>query len=184
MSLFTSSRERRLWLISVLVIVAIYSTLGMAGVLSGFLRERGLLELSYMIGFLLVIVAIIGNALKRKQAKYEIWLQVGLFTVIGMIFLRMNMSPEERTHLFEYGFLALMIHEALVERKKNGKNKFHPAFLAIIITMILGCLDEFIQYLLPNRVFDLRDIGFNTFAGIMSVSANKFFVWLRKKMPG
>ena len=41
MSLFTSDRERRLWLWTLAVVVAIYSTLGLAGTLAGALREQG-----------------------------------------------------------------------------------------------------------------------------------------------
>jgi VanZ family protein len=35
----------------------------------------------------------------------------------------------------------------------------------------LGCLDEGIQAILPNRVYDIRDIGFNAAAGLMAMAA-------------
>jgi len=164
MSLFTSRRERKLWMVSGVVIAAIYSTLGVAGLLSDFLCEKGLLESSFFLGFILIFIAIVGNGLKKKTGKYEIWIQLGVFVVLVMIILRMGVSPEERTHLFEYGFLALMIHEALLERKKNGRNVQRMAIMAIGITVLLGSLDEGIQYLLPSRIFDYRDIGFNALA--------------------
>ena len=47
MSLFTSDRERRLWLWTLAVLVAIYATLGPARVLADALRERNLLRLSF-----------------------------------------------------------------------------------------------------------------------------------------
>ena len=42
MSLFTSNRERRLWLWTLAVVAAIYSTLGLASMLAEVLRERGM----------------------------------------------------------------------------------------------------------------------------------------------
>ena len=46
MDLFTSDRERRLWLWTLAVLVAIYSTLGLARALVEGLRELKLLEIS------------------------------------------------------------------------------------------------------------------------------------------
>ena len=47
MPLFSSDRERRLWLWTLAVMVAIYSTLGPARTLADALRERNLLEVSF-----------------------------------------------------------------------------------------------------------------------------------------
>ena len=33
----------------------------------------------------------------------------------------------------------------------------------------VGLLDEAIQYLLPNRFGDIRDVGFNLLAGVMGL---------------
>ena len=54
LSLFTSDRERRLWLWTLAVVVAIYSTLGLAGMLAGALRDRGLLAPAVLVSMLLV----------------------------------------------------------------------------------------------------------------------------------
>jgi succinate dehydrogenase hydrophobic anchor subunit len=72
MSVFTSDRERRLWLLVIFAIVAIYGTLGLAGKLEDYLRERKLLDVSFFIGFLLVIVAIVGIGLKQGLGRVEI----------------------------------------------------------------------------------------------------------------
>ena len=39
-------------------------------------------------------------------------------------------------------------------------------------TVLLGWLDEGIQWLLPNRVYDIRDVGFNALAAVMAVGAS------------
>jgi hypothetical protein len=70
MSLFTSDRERRLWLWALAVVVAIYSTLGPAETLVAFLRERNLLRVSFALVLLLVVVAIAGQWVKRRPGRY------------------------------------------------------------------------------------------------------------------
>ena len=52
-SLFTSDRERRLWLWTLAVMAAIYSTLGLAPKLAGMLRNRGLIDAAFFFCLLL-----------------------------------------------------------------------------------------------------------------------------------
>ena len=66
MSFFTSPRERRLWFWTLLVVAAIYSTLGLVQPLAGVLRERGLLGGLFMLGMLLVGAAILTQGLKAR----------------------------------------------------------------------------------------------------------------------
>ncbi len=171
MSAFTSDRERRLWFWALAVTVAIYSTLGLAGTLAEVLRERDLLGVAFGVGFLLVLAAIVGSALKRRPGRREIWVGLGVATVYGMVVVRMGIAPAERTHLFEYGLVAVLIHQALTERLQHGRRVPAPAALAIAATALLGWVDEGIQSILPNRVYDLRDVGVNALAGLMAIAA-------------
>ena len=67
-----------MWLGALATVVAIYSTLGLAGRLAAFLGERGILEPSFGLGFLLVIAAIAGSALRRRPGRHEAWMMVGM----------------------------------------------------------------------------------------------------------
>jgi VanZ family protein len=96
-----------------------------------------------------------------------------------MVFVRMAI-PEERTHLIEYGVVAVFIHEALIERNKQGRRVRFPALYAVLATALVGALDEGIQEILPSRVFDLRDILFNFLAGFMAVTGNLALRWARR----
>jgi len=169
---FTSDRERRLWFWALAVVVAIYSTLGVAGTLAEVLRERNLWGALFVVGFLLVVAAIVGSALKRRPGRREIWVALGVTAVYGMVVVRMGIGPEERTHLFEYGLVAVLIYQALTERLQHGRRVPAPAALAVAATALLGWLDEGIQALLPNRVYDLRDVGVNALAGLMAIAAS------------
>ena len=72
MYLFTSNRERRLWFWALAVVVAIYSTLGLAGTLAEALRERNLLEVSFTLGLLLAATASATSGLKSRPGQREI----------------------------------------------------------------------------------------------------------------
>lgn len=172
MFLYTSNRERRLWLSALAVTVAIWSTLGLAGTLAEKLRERSLLDLAFAVGFLFTIAAVVAGALQRVPKGREIWIGLGVATAYGMVVVRMGVSLEERSHLFEYGLLAVLIHQALSERRRNGGHVRAPAILAIVVTSLLGWIDEGIQAVLPGRVYDLRDVGINALAAVMAVGAS------------
>jgi VanZ family protein len=180
-SLFTTNRERRLWTWTLVVVVAIYSTLGLAPSLSGVLRDRGLLDAVFVFCLLLVGAAIVTQALKTRPSIAEIGLASGIVGVYIMVFARMAI-PEERTHLFEYSLVAALIYQALSERRIQGRSVPAPAALAVAATALLGWLDEEIQSTLPNRVYDLQDVGFNALAGLMAIIATLMMAWARRRV--
>ena len=170
MSLFTSDRERRLWLWTLVVMVAIYSTLGPARTLADALRERNLLVVSFMLVLFLVVVVIIALWVKTRPDWREIGVALAVVFAYLMVGIRID-SWEERTHLIEYGIVAALIHQAFLERIRNGGSVPAPAALTVALTALLGLLDEGIQAILPSRIFDIRDVFFNAFAGFMVIAA-------------
>lgn len=80
-------------------------------------------------------------------------------------------EPAERTHLIEYGILAALIHQSLLERVRHGRHVPGPAALAVAVTALLGLFDEGIQAAIPSRVFDWFDVLFNALAGFMVIAA-------------
>lgn len=169
MNPFHSDRERRLWTWTVLVVAAIYLTAGFAGILARRLAERGLVEPAFALGFLLVIMAITGNAVKDSRTRHQVWLGVGVLAALGMILVRLGVTPAQRSHLFEYGLVGVLIYEALSERVRAGGRVRVPAVLAVIATALLGWIDEGIQAAIPSRVYDLQDVTFNALAGLGGV---------------
>ncbi|MDH3599268.1 MAG: VanZ family protein, partial [Candidatus Tectomicrobia bacterium] len=149
MLLFSSDRERRLWTWTLAVVVAIYSTLSLARTLAGALRDSGLLEASFVLGLLLVGATIVTQGLKTRPGGSEIGVALGVAATYLMVFVRMAI-PEERTHLIEYGVVAIFIHEALTERASQGRRVPVPALLAVLATALVGVLDECIQAFLPS----------------------------------
>ena len=181
MSLFTSNRERRLWLWTLAVLVAIYSTLGLALELGQALRDAGLDAIGVLLSMFLVAATIVTHGLQVRPRGAEIPVALGVAAVYLLVSLRIVVAtPAERTHLMEYGVLAIFIYEALTERASQGRRVPVPALLAILATSLLGVLDECIQAFLPSRVFDPIDILFNFLAGMMSVTASLALSWARR----
>ncbi len=69
--------------------------------------------------------------------------------------------PIESVHFVEYGILSLLVFRAL----RESYNERQILFTSFLITFSLGILDEFIQWLIPNRVGSMRDIVFNGVSG-------------------
>lgn len=177
---FTSPREKRLWLATLVVVIAVYSTAGFAGSLAAVLRQRNLLEASFALAFLLTVVAVVGSALRRRPGGREMWVALGVAAAVGMVAVRLGVGPEERTHLFEYGLIGVLVYQALAERVGNGSRVRAPAVSAVIVTTLLGWVDEGIQALIPDRVYDIRDVGVNALAALMAVSASLLIARARR----
>ena len=178
-SLCSSDRERRLWIWTLAVVVAIYASLAFAGRLADVLRARDLLGAALVTAFFVMLVAMAGLALKRRPAGREIWVVLGVVAVYAMALGRIGIA-EERGHLFEYGLVAVLVYQALSERVRGGRRVRAPAALAVVATALLGWLDEGIQLLLPNRVYDIRDVGFNALAALMAVLGSLALAWARE----
>ncbi len=188
-SLFSSKRERRLWIALFIVLAGIYSTLGQAPAIVALLGERMVESAGTSLFFamlaLLVIIPIF--FIDKRVGRVEIAVGIGILAVFLMAWLRVG-SWAERTHLFEYALVAALVHEILLERRDNGYRVPAPTLLALLISLLLGLLDESIQYLLPNRVFDPIDVAFNSLAATIIIGARwvvrLLWRWLESRRRG
>lgn len=184
----TSKKERRLWISALVVLIAIYATLFLGGQLIDLMVERRIIEESTFYLFLLLILAFIISGWKSSRKRLEYWIYAGIIAVYGMALLRMDITTSERSHMFEYGLLSILIYEALIERKLNGVNVKIPVLTSIFGTGTIGLFDECIQYFISYRVFDIVDIGFNylasAFGVLTSIGVRKlkqiFMIWQMK----
>ena len=178
---FTSARERRLWFWTLAVIGAIYATLGPAGAVVLALRERNLLRLSFVVVALLVVLAFLWQWRSKRPGWSEIGVALGVALAYAWTFLRIG-NPAERMHLIEYGIVAALMHQALLERSRGGRRVPKPAALTVAATALLGLLDEGMQAVVPSRVFDWNDVFFNALAGFMVIVARLALAPVRR--PG
>lgn len=180
MMLFSSSRERNLWACAAAVMAAIYSTLGLARSLADALAGTGVGEGLFVVGCFGVLGVLVTRGLTERPGGAEMIVALGIATAYLLVLARMAV-PTERSHLIEYGIVAVLIQEALAERAAQGRRVPVPAVLAVVSTALLGTLDECIQLLVPGRFFDRVDILFNVLAAVMAVAASEALGWTRRR---
>ena len=178
MAVFVSRRERRLWLWTLIAVATIYFTLGLTRRVAWALRDNDLLTITFVAGMVLVAATVAAHAVRRRAGQAEIIVWFGIAAVYVMLFARIGLV-EERTHLIEYGVVAVFVFEALSER--FGSNPRRAAVLAVVVTSLIGWLDEGIQAILPNRVYDIRDVGFNAGAAVVAVLASLAIGWAERR---
>lgn len=189
---FVSQRERRLWILVALYALSIYATLAVMRRATNFLRDRNLLQATIGAVALLVAVALVAILIRERPGKGE-WLLYAVIAAGYLAVLPLFKAPEEQLHLIEYGALGGLIYSALEERRRLRQAAFpdlplpHPyrglPLLACSLATALGFVDEVIQWVLPSRFFDLRDVGFNALAAALAVAALAGRAWVRAKNP-
>ncbi|MEE9525310.1 MAG: VanZ family protein [Candidatus Woesearchaeota archaeon] len=95
-------------------------------------------------------------------------LEGGLIDLIANYSIHIGLA-----HFIEYAILSLLLFRALyVSKVKN------PAVYAVVIAIVYGITDEFHQLFIPNRMFDVIDLFFNTIGAIAVQFIGKIKTWL------
>ena len=99
-------------------------------------------------------------------------LRVVLITSLLLIALFMPGLPEERLHFLTYGLLGWLICWSVEATEKNKISLWSRTgwLLPCLLVWLAGGIDELIQWWLPVRVFDVRDIIFNGVAGMLGIA--------------
>lgn len=82
--------------------------------------------------------------------------------VIGSTII--STTPAEGLHFFQYGVLGALTFRAMSHRTQNVGIYIGAAILGGIV----GTIDEAIQWVLPNRYWDIRDIAFNFSGAVLA----------------
>ena len=189
--LFRSSRERTYWWVALGAVILTWTTLYWARALSDWFRDRGWIT-PLMVGlFVVTAVAVLVVVLRRRPGWRELAV-LALFAVIYYLSVRPLMGqPEEALHFIQYGLVGGFFYAALVERRRHhppGHSPSwltrHPALAAFLHTTAAGWADEGIQYVLPNRYYDLRDVAFNAAAAALAIAATAALGWARQRGSG
>lgn len=94
------------------------------------------------------------------------WLGVSGAVCAGYVW-HLRHAPEEALHFVEYGVLGLLLYRAL--RSRLPDLAVFPA--ALLIGTAFGMVDELIQWLVPGRFWDLRDVFVNALAIALALVA-------------
>ena len=156
--------EWRSWLYVALWSLVIFCTIPFARAFREIVAES--LGLNFFL-YTTIVVAVIGGviAFNNLRARHlptgaYIWLFAVVIVFIGYAYYLRDI-PEEAIHVAQYGFLGLLVYRALVHR-------IHDYTIYLVATLVVGLIgiaDEYVQWVVPSRVFDLRDIRTNFIAG-------------------
>lgn len=173
MTLFRSVRERRLWLAVAIAVALLLAALYPLQFALDALRARNLLRLT-IAGLFLFSACAAAVALARRRAPLAAWLVGAAAAAVYAVAALAMEVPQERLHLVEYGALALLLRAAVAEsrrvRSRLARSTATEAWTLAAATAI-GWIDEGVQAILPNRMYDLRDVGFNAFAAALALAA-------------
>ncbi len=155
-------RRVRAWLLALVYIGVVYATIpifpqlwhGLRIHTGDSIRHTG----SVIIGAIAIWSA--WRLHKRVQGK-----QVGPYLLYAILLvayiallIRFGQFPAERLHLLEYGFMGVLLLRA---RTIDRPARVQDFVICWGLTVLIGCGDETIQWVLPQRYFELKDVGLN-----------------------
>src|SRR3989338_2774538 len=164
-------RSRRMPDIAILIgyVGLIYLTLPLTPKLFSFLSKslgpnlKNILNVS-LIGVVLFLFYIFPKRIEGGGWKTRLGL-AAVLSIYIVILARYTPIIAEKVHLIEYGFLGYLVLRAFRE-SRLVKTRY---ICVIFIIAIVGYLDEVIQGLLPNRVYDVSDIYLNIISGLLGL---------------
>ncbi|MCK4881526.1 MAG: VanZ family protein [Candidatus Omnitrophica bacterium] len=161
------SRRIRRWILAGAWTGLIYSTLYIVRPICEFLKQYAGFSFFVNAGIVFFGISIVLVFVKTKRIRRRLTYAL-LFLVIAVYSLGMTWLsiPEERLHFVEYGVLAFLIYRALILDLRAGQS-FLAAFA---ITSLIGLGDEGIQYLLPNRYYQFKDVCLNSASAALGLA--------------
>lgn len=170
------------WLWVTLCVLAIFFTVPLARKIQNLVTTlAGRSFFGYFVLFataatFLVLGYILYFRLNIRAISNYIWLV--LISAIYVYFtLKLWANPEEAIHFIQYGLLGFFLFRAF-RHHIGDKNIYFAAFL---LGTLIGIFDEILQWIVPGRYFDLRDVGLNA----LSSGLFQILLWkgVRPKLP-
>lgn len=174
MSLSTKKKIFLSWLGVILCIVSIFLVVPVARTIRNFVETTWNVSLFGYSVLIFVSIAFLAGLyvlwfrLNIRSLSNYLWL-AAVALVYVYFTLKLWGRPEEAIHFLEYGLLGFLLYQAL-------RHHFHDNgiyLIAILIGALVGILDEALQWMIPRRVWDFRDLGLNA----LSVGLFQIAVW-------
>ena len=172
-NIFNQISKKRLWVLISIYILFIYVSLpffpAFINFLSSFISKEilNLLSLVLSVSFFLMLSIWI---YKKKYKVNQFLLIISPLLLLTYFSLSLDVWVE-RIHFIEYAVLGLLISRAVNVRTLHG-----IIYTGCLVTLI-GAVDEIIQWFLPNRVGDMRDVFMNSVGGLSGLWLGRFLFW-------
>ena len=171
--MFKLSRRGLVALI-VAYVLSIYATLPIARPLLTFIYSHLGRETLGVVMNVFLLLFIAGSIFYLCYYSRRSLLRLAMLVLILSATFLLAMSyeiPEERFHFLQYGLLGYLIYALFFNRKKL------PEVPALCLVVFIGGGDELVQYFLPNRVGEMRDVVMNAVGGLSGVAVGS--LWKR-----
>ncbi len=160
--------ELRCWIVVALWVIILLLTIPLARRLTDYTRDIlgdnafGYIVIAIIIISTLFLLVRLKHTTTELKPKNIVWIvSCAVFLVAYTFSLWSN--PIEAIHFIQYGVLAVLLFNALSWRHPNML-----IYIAVVLaTASVGIIDETLQWLMPNRVWGLDDIGINVMAAIV-----------------
>ncbi|MBF0430847.1 MAG: VanZ family protein [Fibrobacteria bacterium] len=171
-----------LWMVIVIYTGIIYATLSLVSKLRKLLTEKygyDVFDQVYWIFGAIGLFFLFMLFRKYKgMALLKALLSLLIVVIIYLFYLWDMKYAVERIHFLEYGVLGALIYMAFARHFP----RVVALVSAVLTTFWLGMGDEYIQFLLPNRVGEVRDSVINLISGILGIALVWEHVSYRKKL--
>jgi len=166
----------RAWGVALLYIAFVYSTISVMPAVWKVLEEytQGSIRYLGILAVGLAAAAIAVGVWKRIQRRrWSPYVALALIVpVYAYLLNQYAVFPSERLHLVEYGFMGVALFRAL-----RIDFSARAAYLASFVgTVLIGLGDECIQWVLPQRFFELKDVQLNALSGGLGLLILRFVI--------
>lgn len=170
MRLLPQPSPARSWTFVGLYLIALFASLPFVRAVVITLRQQHLLGASVTLLYFAAVAGLVYHIVfdVRLSDKVAFLSLILLAALGGSLILGLSVA-EERIHFLQYGLLALMTRATLSWHCRP----LHQYLGAIVIAAGAGWLDELVQGVIPDRVYDLRDVGINAVAALLAVVADE-----------
>lgn len=110
----------------------------------------------------------------KKERNPERYIVFFILIAAFVVLLYGGKHPEEKIHIVEFGFLSVVVYHAL-KQDLAGKERLLLVATSVLCS-IVGILDEVVQYFIPGRVCDVKDMVVNVISSLLAVQAIRLFV--------
>ncbi|MBI4377943.1 MAG: VanZ family protein [Nitrospinae bacterium] len=165
-----NKEKGRAWRFLIIYSLIIILTLPLMPLLLKFYYNNSSFPLSwvcYILSALLGIYIFVYLIFIKGEQRGIVYFWFILLSFISAFLILRQKLPAEKFHFIEYGFLSYFSYSA-VEKSLEIGQLLHYTFVGLIV-LIISSIDEFIQYLLPNRVGEFSDIFLNLISGVLGL---------------
>lgn len=160
------------WTLCGLWLLFIYVTIPLARDIQEYIRDHGgkILFLWVTFACFALAAACVASAVVRKKLVVSMSgaaTLVAVLAVFSSFAWSLRANPEEAMHFVEYGVLSFLLYRALCHRITD----YSVFLVAAMLGSFFGIVDELIQWIVPRRFFDFRDIGINVTAVVLMQTA-------------